>query len=173
MLPASERLRADNVMQLIEQHSYFVLHAPRQVGKTTAITELARQLTESGKYVAAKLSLEVGAGLKNDVGAAELAVLGEWRDSLRHQLPTDLQPPPWPEAAPGQRISAALGEWARTAPLPLVLFLDEIDALADDALLSVLRQLRSGYDRRPEAFPASLALVGLLAVLLGLTTALG
>jgi hypothetical protein len=42
-----------------------------------------------------------------------------------------------------------------------VLFLDEIDALRDQALLSVLRQLRAGYDNRPRAFPASLALIGL------------
>jgi hypothetical protein len=39
--------------------------------------------------------------------------------------------------------------------------MDEIDALRDDSLLSVLRQLRAGYPRRPRAFPASIALVGL------------
>jgi hypothetical protein len=42
-----------------------------------------------------------------------------------------------------------------------VVFLDEIDALRDAVLLSVLRQIRSGYDNRPGSFPASLALVGL------------
>ncbi len=165
MLPASERLRADNVMRLIEQHSYFVLHAPRQVGKTTAITELARELTASGKYTAAKVSMEVGRGLKDDVGAAELAMLSDWRGALEHQLPVELLPPAWPTAEAGNRISTALQSWARQAPRPLVVFLDEIDALQDDVLLSVLRQLRSGYDRRPDSFPAALALVGLRDVL--------
>jgi len=46
-------------------------------------------------------------------------------------------------------------------PRPIVLFIDEIDALRDDALLSVLRQLRAGFPKRPRAFPGSLALIGL------------
>jgi hypothetical protein len=41
------------------------------------------------------------------------------------------------------------------------LFIDEIDALRDDALLSMLRQLRAGHPQRPRAFPWSLALIGL------------
>jgi hypothetical protein len=39
----------------------------------------------------------------------------------------------------------------------VVLFLDEIDALLDESLLSVQRQLRSGYVNRPEGFPQSMA----------------
>lgn len=46
-------------------------------------------------------------------------------------------------------------------PRPLVVFVDEIDALRDDVLVSVLRQLRSGYDLRPARFPLSLALIGM------------
>src|SRR5262249_28784506 len=76
-------------------------------------------------------------------------------------LPPELQPPPWPSASPGSRISAALRAWARAAPRPLVIFLDEIDALQDDALISVLRQIRTGYPTRPDHFPSSLALIGL------------
>jgi len=165
MLPASERLRADNVMRLIEQQSYFVLHAPRQVGKTTAIIQLARELTASGKYTAAKVSMEVGRGLGADLNRAELAMLGDWRGDIEHQLPAELWPPPWPTAEAGQRIGTALQSWARHSQRLLVVFLDEIDALEDDVLLSVLRQLRSGYNRRPDGFPASLAVIGLRDVL--------
>ena len=43
---------------------------------------------------------------------------------------------------------------------PLVLLIDEIDTLVGDTLLSVLRQLRSGYDQRPAAFPHSTILCG-------------
>jgi hypothetical protein len=46
-------------------------------------------------------------------------------------------------------------------PKPLVLFMDEVDALIGDGLLSVLRQLRSGYTQRPKAFPHSLCIIGL------------
>jgi hypothetical protein len=42
-----------------------------------------------------------------------------------------------------------------------VVLIDEIDALRDDVLVSVLRQLRAGYPLRPELFPWSVALVGL------------
>jgi hypothetical protein len=43
----------------------------------------------------------------------------------------------------------------------VVLFLDEIDALVDDTLLSVLDQLHAGYPSRPARFPHALGLVGL------------
>ena len=43
---------------------------------------------------------------------------------------------------------------------PLVLFIDEIDALVGDSLISVLRQLRAGYDQRPSSFPQSIILCG-------------
>lgn len=159
LLPALRRL--PQVRQLIDQKGYFVLHAPRQVGKTTSLLTLARELTAEGRYAAVLVSMEVGAAFPEDVGAAEKAILGTWRSAARHWLPPELQPPPWPEAGPGQRISAALEAWASVSPRPLVVFLDEIDALRDDALISVLRQLRDGYPRRPEGFPWSLALIGL------------
>ena len=41
-----------------------------------------------------------------------------------------------------------------------MLLIDEIDSLVGDTLISVLRQLRAGYDQRPEGFPQSVALCG-------------
>jgi hypothetical protein len=159
MLPALRRL--PELRSLIDQKGYFVVHAPRQVGKTTALRSLARELTDEGRYVAVHVSMEMGSPFPQDIGAAELALLEEWRRDARNQLPPDLQPPLFPEASPGSRISEALTTWAESAPRPLVVFLDEIDALRDDTLHSVLRQLRSGYPRRPENFPWSMALIGL------------
>ena len=43
---------------------------------------------------------------------------------------------------------------------PLVLLIDEIDALVGDTLISVLRQLRSGYPQRPASFPSTVILCG-------------
>jgi hypothetical protein len=71
--------------------------------------------------------------------------------------PQQVEPP----AKPGRRIGAALRQWAETSPRPLVLFIDEIDSLQNENLLSVLRQLRDGYPSRPRAFPHSLGLIGL------------
>jgi hypothetical protein len=159
MLPAEARLPP--VRGLIGQKAYFVLHAPRQVGKTTSLLTLAARLTREGRYVAVLLSMETGAPFPDDPGAAELAILGSWRRVSRWQLPAELQPPPFPDAPPGERIGAALQAWAEAAPRPLVVFLDEIDALHDAALIAVLRQIRAGYPGRPGAFPQSLALIGL------------
>ena len=159
MLPAASRL--PQVMRLIDQQSYFVLHAPRQTGKTTAILSLAQELTASGRYAAVMLSVEVGAAFNDDPAAAELAILGAWRNAVIVRLPAELRPPPWPDAAPGSLIGTALRTWCAACPRPLVVFIDEIDALQDATLISVLRQLRDGYPNRPEGFPWSLALVGL------------
>ena len=50
--------------------------------------------------------------------------------------------------------------WCVANPTPLVLLVDEIDSLVGDTLLSVLRQLRAGYEQRPEGFPQSVVLCG-------------
>lgn len=159
MLPATARL--PQVRKIIDRKGYFVLHAPRQTGKTTAMLELARLLTTEGHYVSAVVSMEVGAAFPRDIGSAESAILEAWRRSLRWQLPEELQPPTWPAGEPGGRISLALEAWARAASRPVVVFLDEIDSLQDAVLISVLRQLRDGYPGRPHGFPWSLAIVGM------------
>jgi hypothetical protein len=42
-----------------------------------------------------------------------------------------------------------------------VVFIDEVDALRDQTLIALLRQLRSGYTLRPQGFPQSIALIGM------------
>jgi hypothetical protein len=159
MLSPTQRL--PEVNQLIDQENYFVIHAPRQIGKTTAIRALAENLTIQGQYAAIALSVEVGAPFSQDVGAAEAAILGAWQNVIKLRLPPALQPPTWLPSAAGQRILAALQAWAIACPKPLVIFIDEIDSLQDVALVSILRQLRDGYSNRPEAFPASVGLIGM------------
>lgn len=159
VLPPMRRL--PEVRELIDRQSYFVLHAPRQTGKTTALLALARELTAEGRYAAAVVSTEAGAPFGDDPGAAEGAILSAFRARIRAQLPPELQPPPWPSAEPGSRVLVALTAWAEACPRPIVVFIDEIDALRDEALLSVLRQLRTGHPGRPRSFPWSLALIGL------------
>lgn len=159
MLPPERRLAG--VRELIDQRAYFVVHAPRQSGKTTALISLAGALTREGRYAAVLLSLEVGQPFGADPGAAEAAVLATWRGMTEHWLPGPLRPPPWPDAPPGSRIAVALEAWSAVCPRPLVVFLDEVDALHDQALIAILRQLRGGFPQRPQHFPWSLALIGL------------
>ncbi|BAU13012.1 unknown protein [Leptolyngbya sp. NIES-3755] len=159
MLPPTRRL--PNLERLIQQRSYFVIHAPRQTGKTTAMLALAEQLRERGQFAAVMVSAEVGAPFSHDIGTAEGAILGAWQDAIRFRLPSELHPPDWRQTEPGQQIRAALQVWAEASPLPIVLFIDEIDALRDETLVSVLRQLRDGFPTRPKAFPHSVGLIGL------------
>ena len=56
----SPTVRLPDLEELIQQRSYFVLHAPRQTGKTTAMLALAQQLTNTGNYAAVMVSVEVG-----------------------------------------------------------------------------------------------------------------
>ena len=158
MLPAIARL--PSLDRLIAQESYFVIHAPRQTGKTTAMLALADALTASGKYAAIMASVEVGQPFSHNPDKAEVYILESWRQAARAWLPLELQPPVWPDVE-GSRIGAALQAWCQACPKPLILFIDEIDSLMDDALVSVLRQLRDGYPRRPQNFPHALALIGM------------
>ncbi|QNP29217.1 hypothetical protein IAR63_15475 [Cylindrospermopsis curvispora GIHE-G1] len=50
MLSSAGRL--PQLKALIDGRNYFIIHAPRQVGKTTAMISLAQQLTDSGEYTA-------------------------------------------------------------------------------------------------------------------------
>lgn len=158
MLPPTARFQG--IEQIIEQRGYFVVHAPRQTGKTTAMLALAQALTVSGRYTAIMVSTEVGHPFSNNPDKAEVHILESWRQAARAWLPTELQPPAWPQVD-GSRIGAALEAWCQASPRPLIVFIDEIDALMDDALISILRQLRDGYPRRPHYFPHSLALIGM------------
>jgi hypothetical protein len=160
MLPPTQRL--PELERLIEQRSYFVVHAPRQTGKSTAMLALAEQLTESGRYASVMLSVEVGNPFNAYPEQAERVILDAWLSRARVYLPAPLVPSiDWTEAEPGRRISYTLQKWSEVSPLPLVVFIDEIDSLENETLLSVLRQLRDGYPIRPRSFPHSLGLIGL------------
>ncbi|MEH1777759.1 MAG: AAA-like domain-containing protein [Nostoc sp.] len=159
----SPTTRLPDLEELIQQRSYFVLHAPRQTGKTTAMLALAQQLTAIGRYAAVMVSVEVGSAFNHDPGAAELAILGTWYNTIDIRLPKELQPPvkQWQQEEPGNRIRAFLQAWAKASPRPLVVFIDEINSLQDETLISILRQLRDGFPNRPENFPSSVGLIGL------------
>jgi DNA polymerase III delta prime subunit len=159
MVPVEPRL--PEARALVERGAYFVLHAPRQTGKTTTLRALARTLTAEGKIAALHFSCEAAEPAGDDYGAAEKIVLNEIRVGSSRDLPEGLRPPPWPAAPPAQQLRTALAVWAAACPRPLALFFDEIDALRGESLRSVLRQLRAGYPDRPRDFPASVVLCGL------------
>jgi predicted AAA+ superfamily ATPase len=46
------RLNWEQLTSFIDKKYYFLLHAPRQSGKTTAIIEFVKHLNQVGKYTA-------------------------------------------------------------------------------------------------------------------------
>jgi AAA-like domain len=160
MLPPERRLRG--VRELIDGKAYFVIHAPRQVGKTTCFRTLAWALVAEGRYAALLASCEAAQAVGPDLEAGIAAVLDAIRQAALNQLPESLRPPAADPAVPAAtRLLDLLSRWSREASLPVVLFLDEIDSLLDAVLISVLRQLRTGFPDRPRSFPSSAALIGL------------
>ena len=157
MLSSVERM--PQIKGLIDQQNYFVIHAPRQVGKTTAMLTLAQELTASGEYTALMVSVEVGSAFPDQPEISEKAILTAWLDAADFWLPNELNPPTHEPAI--QRIGSFLKTWVETSPRPVVLFIDEIDSLQNQSLINVLRQLRDGFPRRPKGFPQSVGLVGM------------
>ncbi|MEU7738912.1 AAA family ATPase [Nonomuraea sp. NPDC049158] len=163
ILPPAERL--PQARELIEMDRYFVLHAPRQTGKTTALRTLASELTAEGDTAALMLSGERAKAAGDDYAAAETILLKSLRQAAEWSgWPEELLPPnPWPQAPAGTRFGSALTEWCHRCPRRVVLFLDEIDALQGNSLVSILSQLRDGHNARPggQPFPTSVVLCGL------------
>jgi hypothetical protein len=159
MIPPIERL--PEARDLIERKSYFVVHAPRQTGKTTTLMALAQQLTAEGRYAALHFSCEDGGAHGDDIGAAQRAVISSLRSSTELYLPPDLRPPGLALEGDEGLLDKLLSAWAKACSRPIVLIFDEIDALQGQSLVSVLRQLRAGAGRRPAGFPSSVILCGL------------
>lgn len=163
-LPPLERLDLDDVLLLIQQKKYFVLHAPRQTGKTSALMALMKYLNAQGQYRCVYMNVEVGQAAREDVAAAMQAIRGELTIRARMILNDSFVDDIWDEAfhhsGPFGVFGEVLTRWAAQEPKPLVLLIDEIDVLVGDTLLAVLRQLRAGYAWRPEEFPQSVILCG-------------
>lgn len=163
MLPPERRL--GRIRPLIELEAFFVVHAPRQSGKTTSFSALAHALTAEGKYAALNVSCKPAASSGEDLDRGIEALLTAIVHEARYQLPAALHPPdpagPLAAVDATFRLRAFLTSWCQVCPRPVVLFLDEFDALSDRILQSTLDQLHSGYTARPAPFPHSLALIGL------------
>ena len=161
-VPPLDRLALDEVLTLVQQKKYFVLHAPRQTGKTSALLALRDLLNAEGHYRCVYVNVEAAQALREDVEQATRTLLGGLAsrarlagDEFLDAVWIDI----WREYGAGA-LGEALTRWAEASPKPLVLLIDEIDSLIGDSLLAVLRQLRAGYDLRPEGFPQSVVLCG-------------
>ncbi len=159
-----DRLDEKVIRNLIEEQKYFIFHAPRQTGKTTAIQDFVRKLNREGIYKALYVNIEPAQAARNKVLEGMGSILKQLEfsgqeflqssDILFAIVENELK------QITGSALSSVFQKWVRTSDKPIVLFIDEIDALVGDTLISVLRQLRAGYSGRPALFPQSVCLVG-------------
>ena len=164
-IPPLQRVNLEEILQLLRDMRYFVLHAPRQTGKTSALLALRDLLNSSAEqdFRCVYVNVEAAQALREDLPAAMQTIIGELSDQALFAGDGFLDQV-WPELlarfGPGRALSAALSRWCMADPRPLVLLIDEIDTLIGDTLISVLRQLRAGYVQRPSGFPQSVVLCG-------------
>ena len=162
-VPPLERVQLREIHTRVQRRRYFVLHAPRQTGKTSTLLALREWLNGQGDYECVYANFEVGQAAREDVEQAMRAVLGELASRAQAAssgFPLEAWPRILAQTGPLGALGQVLTVWSQAAAKPVVLLIDEIDALIGDALLSVLRQLRSRYDRRPGEFPQSIVLCG-------------
>ena len=163
-LPPLGRWDLDDILTLIERQKYFLLHAPRQTGKTTCLLALAEYLNREGRYRALYVNIEGAQAARERVEAGMAAVVqaianaAAWRlgDTAAESLARRVLA----ETAGLAGVETFLREWCVQSPQPSVLLLDEVDALIGDTLISLLRQLRAGYPQRPGQFPQTVILCG-------------
>jgi hypothetical protein len=163
-IPPLERLNLSEILSLIDQEKYFVLHAPRQTGKTSCLLALMEYLNRQGRYECLYVNVEIAQSARENVHRGIKGILNEISERARIYLQNDRIQRIWPEilAVSGEEgaLNTVLTRWAEESPKPIVLLVDEIDALIGDTLISVLRQLRAGYDKRSLHFPQSIILCG-------------
>ena len=158
------RINLDDIEMLIEQQKYFILPAPRQTGKTSSLLALRDFLNQTGQYVTVYVNIEAGQAARNDVwrvvDATASAIAERACTVLGNDIPRRIYHDMRSSGATDSFLTNYLKSLSETFDKPFVLFLDEIDALVGDSLVAVLRQIRAGYDQRPQHFPQTIILCG-------------
>lgn len=158
------RFDLEEIESLIRQNKYFILHAPRQTGKTSCLLALRDYINAQGEYYAVYANVEGGQAMRNQVeevidGVIDIITL-QLQMILKSEMPKTLASQIKQGSAASVKLTEYLSLLCQELDKPLLLFIDEIDSLVGDSLVSVLRQIRAGYANRPQAFPQSIILCG-------------
>ena len=157
------RFDLDDVLMLISRQRYFVLHAPRQTGKTSCMLALRDLLNSRGDHICVYANIEGGQASRNDVQSVVKStcdtLADEFRGVLKSDLPLQIRDGVQ-QVGKDTMLAVYLRRLSEALPKPIVLIIDEIDALVGDSLVAILRQIRSGYANRPASFPLSIILCG-------------
>jgi hypothetical protein len=154
----------NEILTLIKQNKYFILHAPRQTGKTSSLLALQEYLNHEGRYLSIYVNFEVGQASRNDIQRSLKAIVTELIHNVRYLLKDtfdgDKALEYYERIEAENGLNSILSYITEQVNKPIVLLIDEIDSLVGDSLISVLRQLRAGYTKRPASFPSTVVLCG-------------
>ena len=157
------RFDLEDVLLMIRQQRYFVMHAPRQTGKTSCMLALRDYLNAEGDFIAVYANVEGGQAYRNNAESVIKSVCDTLAEQFSMVLGSDVSLRLRDEARSvesGSMLASFLRQLSMALPKPIVIIIDEIDALVGDSLVAVLRQIRSGYADRPQSFPQSIILCG-------------
>jgi hypothetical protein len=159
MLPPADRLIGASLDRYIDDQLYWVLHAPRQTGKTTFLQSWMREINSGTRAIACYVSVECCQG----VAEAERAIPAILHTIAHWAAYAGIPIPPIPESPCEAALNEQMTAWAALCdPKPLIVLFDEVDVLEGPAMISFLRQLRGGFaSRGVGTFPTSVALVGM------------
>ena len=123
-LPPLERFDFDELLHLIDTKKYFVLHAPRQTGKTSCLLALMKHLNEKGKYKSLYFNVETGQTAREDVEAGMKSIVGEMalraKMFLGDPFLFDTWSPLIDQWGGHNVLNTALSLWAEESEKPLV-----------------------------------------------------
>ncbi len=163
-VPPLSRIDLQEILSLINQEKYFVLHAPRQTGKTSYLHALMAHLNKERKYRCLYVNVESAQAARENVKEGMRAILKSLAQAAHVYLQDSFIEDIWKnvlkESGEFFALNDTLMRWCQCSDKPVVLFIDEVDSLVGDTLISLLRQLRSGYTMRPAHFPQSVILCG-------------
>ncbi len=155
---------------LLAQSKYFLLHAPRQSGKTSTMFALRDLINAtSDDMIAIYVNVEPAQVARHDVDGGIHSII----DSLGYEASLILEKPEiedelvavFQKKTGKNALSASLAYLCEQTDKKVVLIIDDVDSLIGDLLVSVLRQLRAGYpDRMSRRFPTSVILCGLVDI---------
>ena len=74
-VPPLSRIDLDEVLTLIGRLKYFVLHAPKQSGKTTLLGALLDSLNRTGRYRCVYVNVEIAQAARETAAEAMRAIL--------------------------------------------------------------------------------------------------
>ncbi|MDR1081861.1 MAG: ATP-binding protein [Deltaproteobacteria bacterium] len=167
MIPVLDR--DPGIMPVIENDEYFVIHAPRQSGKTTLLRNLTKKINDEGNYYALLCPLSFVANAENRQEAIRFVIQALTHSIKFSELPilnnlTEHLPKFSPDTE-SVIVLDSIKFICSSLDKELIIFFDEADSIPDTAMLAFLLQIREGFNVREfpgnNAFPKSLALVGL------------